>query len=201
MQKNVRPDDNNSYVLTNTEIKEEDGVVIEGKYEILVMTGVYVPRGGLVAAEGSSAKLAIFSGSKIPVGVDLSELKTERLHLQGMDTKYLDLGNEQNGLVDLSVSHVEELNMEHLKDYPSLTRKRGEPSHKPYRMGLILRDAQLSVVSFGYTEGNELTDLDLRGALVRNVIGLVPAIRNLYVDRETDIPAEFRSRLEAQLKK
>ncbi|MBI4177200.1 MAG: hypothetical protein HY516_02435 [Candidatus Aenigmarchaeota archaeon] len=200
MPKTISPGDNNAYIFTNATI-EEDGLIIGGQYETLIMSGVYVPKGGLVAAKGSSAKMAIFAGSKIPGQVDLRELETARLHAQGIDTPYLVLGNKQTGLVDLSASHVNELTLELLKDYPSLARRRGEPANKPYRMSLILRDAQIDVVSFGYTEGNELVDLDLRGALVRNVLGFVHYISNLYVDEETDIPAEFRSRLEAHLKK
>ncbi len=200
MPKMITPGDNNAYIFTNATV-EEDGLVIGGKYETLVMSGIYVPRGGLVVVKGSSAKLAIFSGSKIPKIVDLRELETARLHLQGIDTRYLVIGNKQNGLVDLSASHVNELTLELLEDYPSLARKRGEPANKSYRMNLVLRDAQIDIVSFGYTEGNEFGDLDLRGALVRNVIGFPPAIKNLYVDEETDIPAEFRTRLETQVKK
>lgn len=193
MPKEINPDDNGMADYTNATVAE-DGLLIKGRYERLALTGLYLPKLGLTAYKGSSAKLAILSGIKAPrTTIDLRELETERLHMQGLKAGYVELGNKQTGLVDVSASDIDELALGHPKDYS--TRHQSEP----YRMSLIARDAKINRLELGYSEESVLSDFDLRGAWILSGGGFIPVIRDLYMDGETDMPDEFRKRLETRV--
>ncbi len=186
MPKTIMPNERREGIYTNLTV-EEDGLVISGNYELLNLTGIYVPKGGVWATAGSSAKLAIFSGVKMPHGANLSELKTEKFHGQGIYAKDL-IFRSGKGLIDLSAAYIEELTLQHLEEKDRNDKFKIEP----YHVSLRLRDAYIEILDFGNTENSELTELDLRGACIMNVSGFMPAVRSLYLDDETEIPDKMK---------